>query len=75
MFTIQEKIRHCYHLSNAIRMLLYEALDQANDQDYDPHWISAINTAIKDNHQVWLQTHNVATCIDPTAPLPTPKEP
>lgn len=75
MFNIQAKIRHCHHLSNAIRMLLYEALDQANHQNYDARWISAINTAIKDNLQVWHHTYNVATCIDPTAPLPPPDEP
>ena len=75
MLSIQAKIRHCYHLSDAIRTLLNEALDQANDMDYDPHWIAAINTALEDNRNVWLQTHNIATCIDPTAPLTPRKEP
>jgi len=75
MLRIQTNLRHCYHLADVVRTLLNEALDLANDNDYDPHWISAINTAIQDNRQVWLQTHNVATCIDPTAPLPRPEEP
>ena len=75
MFRIQAKIRSCYHLSNTIRQLLHESLDLANDNDYDPHWIDAINTAIQNNRLVWLDTHNVATCIDPTAPLPRPQEP
>lgn len=75
MLAIQTKIRHCYHLANTIRMLLYEALDLANDHDYDAHWISAINRASQNNELVWLQTHNIATCIDPTAPLTPPEEP
>jgi len=74
MLTIQAKIRHCYHLADAIRTLLNEALDLANDHDYECHWISAINTAIQHNRKVWLHTHNIATCIDPTAPLPQPDE-
>jgi len=74
MHAIQTKLRHCYHLSDTIRTLLNSALNKANDRNYDAHWISAINTAIQNNELVWLDTHNIATCIDPTAPLPTPKE-
>jgi len=74
MYRIQAKIRACYHLADTIRQLLDEALDLANDADYDPRWIAAINTAIQHNAHVWLDTHNVATCIDPTAPLPRPEE-
>jgi len=75
MSAIQAKIRSCYHLANTIRLQLDEALELANDQDYDAHWIAAINTAIQDNLRVWHATHNIATCIDPTAPLPTHQEP
>ena len=75
MYRIQAKIRACYHLANTIRQLLDEALDLANDADYDAHWIAAINTAKNDNLQVWHHTYNVATCLDPTAPLPRPEEP
>ncbi|MBA7569741.1 hypothetical protein ES708_11482 [subsurface metagenome] len=74
MYRIQAKIRACYHLSNTIRQLLDEALDLANDADYDAHWIAAINTAKNDNLQVWHHTYNVATCLDPTAPLPQSEE-
>ena len=69
MFRIQAKIRSCYHLADTIRQLLDEALDLANDHDYDAHWIAAINTASQNNKLVWLDTHNIATCIDPTAPV------
>ncbi|MBA7615771.1 hypothetical protein ES703_23057 [subsurface metagenome] len=75
MHRIQAKIRSCYHLANTIRQLLNEALDLANDHDYDAHWISAINRAGQNNELVWLNTHNIATCIDPCAPLARPEEP
>jgi len=75
MHAIQAKIRHCYYLLNLVHILLYEALALANYHDYDAHWIAAINTAIHDNDKAWLQTHNIATCIDPTTPLTPPKEP
>ncbi len=74
MLRIQAKIRSCYHLANTIRQLLDEALDLANDNDYDAHWIATINRASQNNELVWLDTHNIATCIDPTAPLPRPKD-
>jgi len=74
MFLIQTKIRSCYHLAHTIRHLLDEALDLANDNNYDPHWIAAIKTAIDNNNQVWLDTHNIATCIDPTSPIAPRKE-
>ncbi|MBA7690789.1 hypothetical protein ES703_99321 [subsurface metagenome] len=75
METIQAKIRSCYHLATTIRLLLHEALDQANDVDYDAHWIAAINRASQNNELVWLDTHNIATCIDPQAPLTRPEHP
>ncbi len=64
MTTVQSKLHTCHRLATPIRDLMQEALDQAKDQGYDPHWINAILKAINDYDDAYARLYNIALCLD-----------